>query len=88
MSELYTNPTNAGKQAFKDGKTITSCPIDRRTHANHYELWRCAWLAESTKCKGIEIETVYSGCNGGKDCPVCHGEAIKDMDSETYLKGF
>jgi len=26
------------------------------------------------KCPGIEIEpTVFSGCGGGDDCPVCEG---------------
>lgn len=26
------------------------------------------------RCPGVEIEpTVFSGCSGGKDCPVCEG---------------
>ena len=73
MTDLYKNPMQAGRDAFNDGKRIENNPISRRTHANAKCLWDLGYTAESTKCKGIEIEHgTFSGCNAsGGDCPVC-----------------
>jgi hypothetical protein len=75
MNDLYKNPKQSGIEAFKNGKKESDNPIDRRTHANENLLWSLGWLAEATKCKGIEIEpNVYSGCRGLSDCPICNGK--------------
>ena len=75
ITELYENPTRAGRKAFLRGVSNLDCPIDSRTNANAVHLWNDGWDKQSKhKCKGIELsDGNHSGCLGGKDCPTCLG---------------
>jgi hypothetical protein len=70
MSNLYTNPMQAGRDAFKNGKSIMDNPISKRTHANSALLWDMGYLAESTseaKSTNLydKVETYNFTCEAG-----------------------
>lgn len=41
---------------------------------------------KTTPCEGFEVEPgVMSGCRGGVDCPVCHGNTIDSMGDDADM---
>lgn len=72
----YKDPLASGQRAFLMGLSLGDNPVNRRTGANHWQLWNQGWERQSKiKCKGIALDyyqNKHSGCTQtGGDCPVC-----------------
>jgi hypothetical protein len=55
----YNNPMQSGRDAFLTGKDISENPCDRRTHANHSNLWDKGWIEQSKRtCRGRNCKAI------------------------------